>query len=120
MILDQVDWHDTEEHECAGLVLVQILFQFLGQPVDPKIYVNYERIRNAIVDKKVMLPMAAGIYVTHLLMLDATNNARFEDAQALLYVYSTSLEQKTVLLGEQAGTFPEPLLVFVLNVCAYP
>jgi DNA-binding SARP family transcriptional activator/tetratricopeptide (TPR) repeat protein len=101
-ILRQVDWHDTEEHECAGLVLVHILFQFLGQPLDSKKYANYQRIRDAIIAKSVMLPAAIGIYVTHLLMLDATNCARFEEARTILDAYSTYLKYKTSLLGEQA------------------
>ncbi len=104
-VLHKVDWHQTVEQECAGLVLVQILFQFLGQPLDPKQYADYQHIQSAILDKKVALPVATGIYVTHLLMLDAANHARFEEAQALLNAYRTSLQPGISLLEEQAFLF---------------
>jgi hypothetical protein len=104
-VLHEVDWHETVEQECAGLVLVQILFQFLGQPLDPKQYADYQRIHSAILAKKVTLPVATGIYVTHLLMLNSANHARFEEAQALLNAYRTSLQQDASLLEEQAFLF---------------
>jgi tetratricopeptide (TPR) repeat protein len=101
-VLQEFNWHEADEQECAGLVIVQTLLPFLGKPVDAKQYVDYQRIWNAVVTQKVTLPVLAGLSVTHALILDATNHAHFEEAQALLDTYSTSLKQKTLLLTEYA------------------
>jgi tetratricopeptide (TPR) repeat protein len=95
-IFQQVDWHNTPEHECAGLVLIQILFQFLGQPVDPKRYVDYQRIREAFLEGKLRLQPTTEGYVIHLLLLDSSNALHFTEAQALLDAYSFHLKARHV------------------------
>ncbi len=108
--MQQLDWHTTEENECAGFVLLQILFPFLGMPINPKQHVDYQRIRDTFLAGKLVLQGAMEVYVMHLLMLDAMNELRFEDAQMLVNVYSAHIElrqisrveQQTVLLEERA------------------
>ncbi|MBV9707332.1 MAG: DUF1704 domain-containing protein, partial [Chloroflexi bacterium] len=108
--MQQFDWHGTDENECAGFVLLQMLFPFLGAPVDAKQHVDYQRIRDAFLAGKLVLQGAMEVYVMQLLMLDAMNELRFEDAQALVNAYHAHIEirqisrveQETVLLEERA------------------
>lgn len=91
-VLQQIDWHRTEELECASLALMHILFPFLGISFDLKHYVTYQRIRDVLLAGKVVLPVETEGHVTHVLMLDAINAQRFEEAQAVLEIYLTHLE----------------------------
>ncbi|HET9921997.1 MAG TPA: tetratricopeptide repeat protein, partial [Ktedonobacteraceae bacterium] len=89
-----VDWHQTIEDECAGLVLVQILFPFLGKPVETRKYINYQRIHDGFLAGEIVLQDATEGYVMHLLLLDVMDDVRFEDAQAILDIYRSRLESR--------------------------
>ncbi len=93
-VLFHFDWHDTQEDECAGFVLLQILFQFLGSAIDAKKYVDYQRLRDAVLSGKVVIQAATEDYVMQLFILDAMNDLRFEDAQAVLDAYCARLESR--------------------------
>ncbi|MGB8346280.1 MAG: tetratricopeptide repeat protein [Ktedonobacteraceae bacterium] len=109
-VLQDMDWHQTAELECAGFAILNILFPFLGKPFDPKSYVSYERIQDMILMDKVVLPRVTENYVVHSLMLDAMNKFRFEEAQFLQDKYierlelkgMTSLKEDSLLMQQRA------------------
>jgi tetratricopeptide (TPR) repeat protein len=94
--MDHENWHQTVESECAGLVLIQIVFPFLGTSLDTKKYVNYECIRDAFLQGTLILHAATEGYVVHLLLLDSINELRFTEAQALLDAYHLRLKVRQV------------------------
>ena len=112
-MMQQCNWQETLETECAGLLLQQLLFRFLGRNVDDIWYANYERLRDAVLIGKVELPLGSDYYLTHLLIMYAINRSRFEEAQTLLDAYSSRLTthqmsdrgRQMAVLDEQARLF---------------
>lgn len=109
-VLQQDDWHATVELELAGFAILNILFPFLGKPFNPKSYVSYERLRDAILIDEVNLPRVTENYVVHSLMLEAMNKFQFEEAAFLQDKYiehlelkgKTSLQRDSLLLQQRA------------------
>ena len=108
-ILRDCDWHSTVEDECVGLVLIQLLFPFLGEPVVTREYGDYQRIYDGFLAGNIVLPIATEQYVVRLLLMDAMSDVQFEKAQSILDVYGSliaacqpvCLERQTALLTEQ-------------------
>jgi tetratricopeptide (TPR) repeat protein len=94
--MELIDWHQTVEYECTGLVLLKMLFPSLGKPVETKGIVNYERIRDAFLMGKLVLHETIEGYVTHQLMLNLMNALHFNEAEALLDAYRHQLEARHV------------------------
>src|SRR5579875_2628733 len=111
--IQQCDWQATLETSCAVLLLQEMLSPFLGKTTDAIWQVQEERIRNAFLTRAIRLPPGAEHYLTHLLMLHAMNEARFEEAQAIVEAYAAYLELRHIphlnrhssLLSERAFLF---------------
>lgn len=95
-VMDHENWHQAVESECAGFVLIQIVFPFLGISLDTKKYVNHQCIRDAFLQGTLILQAATEGYVVHLLLLDSINELRFTEAQALLDAYRLRLKARHV------------------------
>lgn len=93
-VLQQTDWHVTVELECAGFAILNILFPFLGKPFNPKSYVSYDRIREAVSTGSEGVPVEIVGYLTQLLMEDAMNRSNFEEAHSILKAYLMHLERR--------------------------
>ncbi|HLJ35332.1 MAG TPA: tetratricopeptide repeat protein, partial [Ktedonobacteraceae bacterium] len=117
-VMQQFDWHETLEMECVGLLLQTRLYPFLGKTTDASWHEYRERILAAFLQREIKLSLGAEYALTRRLMLQAMNELRFEEAQAILDVYYTCLEarqiphldQHTSLLCERAllvGTWCE-------------
>jgi len=84
-VLQRFDWHENEERECGGLLLHYFLSPFLGKVIDARRrLVDYQRILEAIVARKIVLRPPTEVYVTHHLMVSYMNELRFQEARALL------------------------------------
>jgi hypothetical protein len=110
-VLDQFDWHVTEEGECGGLLLSHFLLPFLGKPIDDEEKAAaYQRVHNAVLAGKVVLQPPIEVAVTYHLMQCAMNELRFEEAQLLLEVccdrlqsrYESNLDFQASLLEKRA------------------
>jgi tetratricopeptide (TPR) repeat protein len=112
-VLRNFDWHSTDENECAGLALIQLLFPFLGKPVVTREHGDYQRIYDGFLAGKVILPIAMEQYAVRLLLLDSIKNVQFEKAQSILDAYGSRIatchpvcvKRQTALLTEQAYLF---------------
>jgi tetratricopeptide (TPR) repeat protein len=110
-VMQRFDWQGTPENECAGLLLQQVLFMFLGENVDAKWQEQYQRLRDAFLANEISLPSAAEQHLLHLLAMYTMNELRFEDAQILLDAYCTRLEARQVphldhrMPNEHAGLY---------------
>ena len=105
-MLHRMNWHDTTEEECSGLLLVNTLFPFRGQSVASREYINYQRISEAFhnENRNLALPLEIEDAVLHTLLVDATNDLRFEEAQALLDAYRSRLEKRHIAQPDQYPT----------------
>ena len=84
-VMDQIDWHGTDENECGGLLLHYYLIPFLGKAIDArKRFEDYQRIQDAVRIGKVMLHPPTEVYVTHHMMVHLMNELHFEGARTLL------------------------------------
>ena len=82
--MEKIDWHQTVESECAGLVLLEMLFPFLGKPVETKGLVNYERICDAFLIGKLFLQATVEGYVVYILILNLIEALQFKEAEYIL------------------------------------
>ena len=109
-VLNKVEWHQSIEEECIGLVLVHILFPFLGKPFRTQTYGDYPRLRDAFLAGEMSLSATLERSITHLLIQDAIESVQFEQGQAIIDAYRRYLqarqiehpEQRTGLIQEQA------------------
>jgi len=109
-VLTKVEWHQSIEEECVGLVLVHILFPFLGKPFRTQAYGDYPRLRDAFLAGELSLSATVERSITHLLLLDAIESVQFEQGQAIVDAYCRYLqarqieypEQQTGMIQEQA------------------
>jgi tetratricopeptide (TPR) repeat protein len=95
-VMGKIDWHQTVESECAGLVFLETLFPFLGRPIETKEFVDYERICNAFLTGALVLQTATEGYVVDLLILNLMNALHFTEAKAILDVYHLHLKARYV------------------------
>ena len=118
-VLQQVDWHHTVEQECAALVLLKILIPFLGTSINVKQYVDYQHIRDALIAGNIVLQGATEGYVTQILMVDAMNELRFEEAQTVLEAYSARLESHGLSQPKQQSSVLQKRAMLVGRWCEY-
>jgi tetratricopeptide (TPR) repeat protein len=84
-VMQQIDWHTTDENQCGGFLLHYHLSPFLGKTNDARRrFSDYQLIREMIVTGRVTLHPPTEVYITHHMMVYAMNELRFEEAQALL------------------------------------
>ncbi|MHB8599583.1 MAG: tyrosine/phenylalanine carboxypeptidase domain-containing protein [Ktedonobacteraceae bacterium] len=92
-ILSSFDWHTTKECECGGLLLNNMLPQFLGKTIeDKKRAEDYQYIHDTILSGEITLRPSTEVTIEYGLMVYAMNELRFEDAQAILEACSNRLE----------------------------
>src|SRR6266487_2535006 len=110
--LDHEDWHRTAESECAGLVLIQLVFPFLGKSIETNEYVNFQCIRDAFLEGTLVLQAATEGYVVHLLLLHSMNDLRFTEAQAILDVYYRHLKAHYIHPEQHESWLQKQALLF--------
>ncbi|MFL5704224.1 MAG: tetratricopeptide repeat protein [Ktedonobacteraceae bacterium] len=118
-VLQQVDWHHTAELECVGLVLLKILVPFLGTSFDGKHYADFRHLRDALIAGNLVLEGAIEDYVTQLLMVDAMNDLRFEEAQTMLEAYSTRLDARGMSPTRQQSSVLQKRAMLLGRWCEY-
>lgn len=96
-VMSDFDWHQTKDNECGGLLLNNMLPQFLGNPVDNRRCAeDYQRIHDAVLSGEIVLRPPTEVTVEYGLMVHAMNELHFEEAQAILEAYCRRLEPHSV------------------------
>ena len=94
--METINWHQTVEYECAGLVLLKMLFPSQGKSIQTKDLVNYDYIRDALLIGKLVLHETTEGYIVHQVILNLMNGLRFTEAEAVLDAYRLQLEVRHV------------------------
>ncbi|MBV9021317.1 MAG: hypothetical protein JOZ71_11435, partial [Ktedonobacteraceae bacterium] len=113
-VMENFDWSATEDHECGGLLLRNVLPQFIGTSINSKRLVkDYQHIRNAVVAEKVVLQPPTEVHITHQLMLYAMNEFSFREAQTVLEACCARLESLQAANADlQASLLEKRALLF--------
>lgn len=92
-VMQQFDWHTTDDHEGGGVLLHYHLSPFLGQTTDAdRCFADFQHLQEGVLNGELVLQPPTEVYIAHHMMVHTINRRRFEEARTLLEACCAHLE----------------------------